>query len=285
MEQGVSNTGTNSMSDLLITYIIMKYQIKFYLKTRRFIAMFIIIMLITALTVIIDFHTGISNIQLSEPTSADFIISGLGGVLISCGIVAAFFGGDATSLETGTNSGYYIMVQPVRKISIISGRFLAAFVMGFMLILIEYAGTTAMSQYIYGTIEWRIIYSIGEMALLVIAFTALAFFFSSLFKSPLIGILVSVIMFMVFFSILDSILEIASIEPWFSLTYAGQVVTEVISSLPVVHSKTSPVANGGFTITAFKPYIWEGNLIMIGYALVSIVLSYIIFMKKEVKPQ
>ncbi len=285
MEQGVSNTGTNSMSDLLITYIIMKYQIKFYLKTRRFIAMFIIIMLITALTVIIDFHTGISNIQLSEPTSADFIISGLGGVLISCGIVAAFFGGDATSLETGTNSGYYIMVQPVRKISIISGRFLAAFVMGFMLILIEYAGTAAMSQYIYGTIEWRIIYSIGEMALLVIAFTALAFFFSSLFKSPLIGILVSVIMFMVFFSILDSILEIASIEPWFSLTYAGQVVTEVISSLPVVHSKTSPVANGGFTITAFKPYIWEGNLIMIGYALVSIVLSYIIFMKKEVKPQ
>ena len=284
MEQNVSDKGRNSMSDFLITYIIMKYQIKFYLKTRRFIAMFAIIMFITALSVILDFHTGISNIQLTE-TSSIFIISGLGGVAISCGIVAAFFGGDATSIETGTNSGYYIMVQPVRKISILSGRFLAAFLMGFMLILIEYAGVAAMSQYIYGTIEWRIIYSIGEMALLVIAFTALAFFFSSLFKSPLIGILVSVIMFLVFFSILDSILALTSIEPWFSLYYGGQVVTEIISSAPVVHSTTNSFAKGKFTITIYNPYICEGNLIMIGYAIVSIVLSYIIFMKKEVRPQ
>ena len=285
MEQDISDKGHNSMSDFLITYIIMKYQIKFYLKTRRFIAMFAIIMLITSLTVILDFYTGISNIQLTDPTSSNFIISGLGGVVISCGIVSAFFGGDATSIETGTNSGYYIMVQPVRKISILSGRFLAAFLMGFMLILIEYAGVAAMSQYIYGTIEWRIIYSIGEMALLVIAFTALAFFFSSLFKSPLIGILVSVIMFLVFFSILDSILALTSIEPWFSLYYGGQVVTEIISSAPVVHSTTNSFAKGKFTITIYNPYIWEGNLIMIGYAIVSIVLSYIIFLKKEVRPQ
>ena len=285
MEQSISNKGLNSMSDLLITYIIMKYQIKFYLKTRRFIAMFVIIMLFTSLSVILDFHTGIGNIKLSEPNSATFIMSGLGGVAISCGIVAAFFGGDATSIETGTNSGYYIMVQPVRKLSILSGRFLAAFLMGFMLILIQYAGVTAMSQYIYGAVEWRIIYSIGEMALLVIAFTALAFFFSSVFKSPLIGILVSVIMFVVFFSLLDSILALTSIEPWFSLYYGGQVVTEIISSAPIVHSTTNQVAGGKFTITLYNPYIWEGNVIMIGYALVSIVLSYIIFMKKEVRPQ
>ena len=45
MEMMENDPKTGSISDLILTYIIMKYQIKFYLKTRRFIAMLVIVSL------------------------------------------------------------------------------------------------------------------------------------------------------------------------------------------------------------------------------------------------
>ncbi|MCL4346194.1 MAG: ABC transporter permease [Candidatus Thermoplasmatota archaeon] len=272
------------MNDLRSMYIIMKYQVKFYLKTRRFIAMLIIVALITALTVGIDLYEGVAKSTAGSPDSATFIAAGLSGTLaLSIGVVAAFFGGDATSIETGTNSGYYIMTQPVRKISILMGRYFAAVLLAFALILIEYAGVAALSQDFYGAVTANIFLSILEALLLIGAFMSLAFLFSSVFKNPLIGILFSVIVFVIVFNIISGILEITSIEPWFILTYGGQVVTEILNPSSVTHATTRRLA--AFSITTYQPYIWEGNAIMGAYLTVSLFLSYIIFRVKEVRPQ
>ena len=64
-------------------------------------------------------------------------------------IVAGFYGGDATSIETGTNSGYFIMVQPVKKSSILMGRYLGAFILAAATLLIEFVAVGGMSQYIF----------------------------------------------------------------------------------------------------------------------------------------
>ncbi len=283
MEMMENDSKTGSISDLILTYIIMKYQIKFYLKTRRFIAMLVIVSLISIAFVAVDFYEGISLILSLDQSSAIFISGGLGFVGLSVGLVASFFGGDATSIETGTNSGYFIMVQPVRKISILVGRYLAAVTLGIVLILIEYLAIAGMSQYIFGTIDWKILLSIGEMILLVLAFTSLAFFFSSIFKSPIIGILISVLFSLILFSVIDTILELTSIEPWFSLNYAETVISNIVYVSGFSHVVTERIR--GTSIKIFTPYIWEGTLIMIVYAVVFFVLSYLLFMKKEVKPQ
>jgi ABC-2 type transport system permease protein len=273
-------------NDLRSMYIIMKYQVKFYLKTRRFIAMLIIVLLITALTVGIDLYEGVARSTAGSPNSAAFISAGLSETLVlSIGVVAAFFGGDATSIETGTNSGYFIMTQPVRKVSILIGRYLAAVLLAFTLILIEYAGVAGLSQDFYGNITPNILLSIVEALLLIGAFMALAFFFSSIFKNPLIGILFSVIVFVIVFSMITGILEITSIEPWFVLTYGGEVVTEILNPSLIQHSTTLRHLPGHLTITTYSPYIWEGNVIMGAYLVISLVLSYLIFRFKEVKPQ
>jgi ABC-2 type transport system permease protein len=281
---GSKSSDYGYMNDLKSIYILMKYQIKFYLKTRRFIAMLIIVVLITALTVGIDLYEGVAKSTVGLSSSAEFISKGLSTTLVlSISVIAAFFGGDATSIETGTNSGYYIMTQPVRKISILIGRYLASVLLAFGLILIEYAGMVGLSQNFYGTVTSRILFSIVEALFLIGAFMALAFLFSSIFKNPLIGILFSVIVFVIVFSIIIGILEITNVEPWFVLTYGGQVVTEILSSTPIVHLST--ISEPGLSVNIYQPYIWEGNVIMSGYLAISLVLSYIIFRFKEVRPQ
>ncbi len=278
------DTDYGYMNDLRSMYILFKYQIKFYLKTRRFVAMLIIVALITALTVGIDLYEGVTKSTAGFANSADFIAGSLSGPLItSIGIVAAFFGGDATSIETGTNSGYFIMTQPVRKISILMGRFFAAVLLGFLLIMIEYAGVAGLSQDFYGTISAGIFLSIIETLFLIASFTAVAFLFSSIFKNPLIGILFSVIVFILVFAIVQGILEITNIEPWFILNYGGEVVTEILSPSSIAH--VTSIKTPAFTIKKYEPYIWEGNTIMGGYLVISLILSYIIFRSKEVRPQ
>ena len=268
--------------DLKSTFILMKYQMLFYLKTRRFLTMLILVILIVGLTVGIDLHVGVSNIRTEYVTSAGFLSSGLSFVAISIAILAGFYGGDATSIETGTNSGYFIMVQPVRKSSILMGRYLGAFILAAGTLLIEFVAVGGMSQYIFGGINNNFWLAIGESIFILMAFLALAFLFSSIFKNPLIGILFSILAFVLIMPIIDEVISIENIEPWFNLYYATSIIPAVFG--PITHVATLG-GRGPFKIKTFTPYVWEANYITLIYLVLSLGLSYAIFRKKEVKPQ
>ncbi len=267
--------------DLKSTFILMKYQMLFYLKTKRFLTMLILVILIVALTVGIDLHVGVSNIRTEYVTSAAFLSSGLGFVAISIAILAGFYGGDATSIETGTNSGYFIMVQPVRKSSILLGRYLGALILAAGTLLIEFVAVGGLSQYIFGNINVNFWLAIGESLFILMAFLSLAFLFSSIFKNPLIGILFSILAFVLIMPIIDEVISIENIEPWFNLYYASNVIPAVFG--PITHVITQKRAH--FIIKTFTPYVWEANYITLIYLVVTLALSYIIFRRKEVKPQ
>ncbi len=267
--------------DLKSTFILMKYQMLFYLKTKRFLTMLILVILMVSLTVGIDLYVGVSNIKAEYLTSASFLSSGLSFVPISIAILAGFYGGDATSIETGTNSGYFIMVQPIRKSSILLGRYLGAFILAAGTLLIEFVALGGMSQYIFGNINSNFLLSLGESLFILMAFLALAFLFSSIFKNPLIGILFSILAFILIMPIIDEVISIENIEPWFNLYYATNIIPAVFG--PITHVTT--LKRGPFTSKAFTPYVWEANYITLIYFVLSLGLSYMIFRRKEVKPQ
>ena len=59
----------------------------------------------------------------------------------------------------------------------------------------------------------------------LIAALSLAFAFSSLFKSSSISILMSVILLLFVFSVVDTVSSIVvGIEPWYSITYGAGIV-------------------------------------------------------------
>ncbi|MHB1440979.1 MAG: ABC transporter permease [Cuniculiplasma sp.] len=267
--------------DLKSTFIIMKYQMLFYLKTKRFLTMIILVILMVAITVGIDLYVGVDTVRTEYGTSGAFLASGLGFVTITIAVLAGFYGGDATSIETGTNSGYFIMVQPVRKSSILLGRFIGAYILAAATMMIEFVVVGSMSQYIFAGVDTKFWLALAESLFILMAFLALAFFFSSVFKNPLIGILFSILAFVLIMPIIDVVISIENIEPWFNLYYSTNIITAVFAPIVHVSSKT----RGPITIKTYVPYVWEANYIALIYLVLSLSLSYIIFRRKEVKPQ
>jgi ABC-type transport system involved in multi-copper enzyme maturation permease subunit len=115
----------------------------------------------------------------------------------------------------------------------------------------------------------------------VLGFT---FFFSSLFKSSSMSILVTAILFLFVFNIVQLfVANLAQIEPWFILTYGAQIIGNVLTvpyPPPTSVTRFGPGGNGP-TFTTFNATVPEGLTIMGLYFIITTVLGLILFERKE----
>ena len=118
----------------------------------------------------------------------------------------------------------------------------------------------------------------------VLGFT---FFFSSLFKSTSYSILVTAILFLFAFTLIETLVSVlAQIEPWFILTYGSGIIGNVLNTTYPPHIATLPGAFGrggpaAPTFTTFNATIPEGLAIIAVYFIVTAVLGLILFERKE----
>ena len=126
----------------------------------------------------------------------------------------------------------------------------------------------------------------GLAALFLVATLAVAFFFSSFFRSPVISLVASLLILLIGLPIVTEIGTLTGVEPWFSLDYGSQAITSVLNP-SFVHEAVTHTATGrrGFSLTiySFSPYPWEGALILAAYFVVFLALAYVIYRYKEVK--
>ena len=64
-----------------------------------------------------------------------------------------------------------------------------------------------------------------------------------------------------------------------SHTY-GAVVTDILN-VPYGAHKTV-IGAGRISVTTYTPYVWEGLVIMVGYLVISLVVSIIIYNRREI---
>lgn len=264
-------------SDNRQLYIAIQRQFRFYRQTFRFYGLLGFVLLVSVA------FLAVTLVQNNDGGTAAAYISGFVGAISIFGIIiCAFIGGDAIAMDFGSGTGYYMLVLPVRRSILLLGRYLAAFAVSFLLVLVVYLFTLIGGLYFYGPggLPWDLILqSIGLAALYVAAVVATAFFFSAFFRSPAMSMIATVLILFLGFDIAGSIVQVAGIEPWFSILYAGDVISTVIS--PVPHKMT--VGMGRFMITTFSPYIWEGAVIMAAYLAAFLPLSLFLYQRKESK--
>jgi ABC-type transport system involved in multi-copper enzyme maturation permease subunit len=115
----------------------------------------------------------------------------------------------------------------------------------------------------------------------VLGFT---FFFSSLFKSSSMSILVTAILFLFAFNIIQLfVANFAQIEPWFILTYGGQIIGNVLRvpyPPPTSVSRIDP-SGGGPVFTTYNVTVPEGLAIIAIYFAITTVIGLILFKRKE----
>ncbi len=267
-------------SDYAQWMIAARRQLRFYLRTWRFIGLLIFVLIIGVA------GTALSIAYHDSGTSAANNFAGLTTGLSTLGIIiCAFMGGDAIAMDFGSGTGYYLLVLPVRRRVLLLGRYAAAFLASFALILVLYAFGLFSTVWFYGIgrVPWFALgSSIGLAALFALAVISTAFLFSAFFRSPAVSMVVTILVLFLGFEILDGALSVTSVEPWFSLLYAGGALSLPFQPLP---HKTVITGMGArmLTLTTWNPHLWEGAAIMIVYFVVGLVLSLVLYDYKESK--
>lgn len=260
--------------------IIMKYTLLDYVRSRRFFIILTITALISILlTVLVGYYRPAGFLSSDLAFYNSWWGSAVTFVVVLSGI---FFGGDAISGEFQNKTGYFGVPNPIRRSSIYIGKWLAAFIASAVIIGIFTVVTVVNGLYYFSGVP----YQFGESLLFTVFYLAavlgFTFFFSSLFKSSSMSILVTAILFLFVFTLIQQLVAgLVQIEPWFILTYGAQIIPNVLTTTYPPHTATIPLGREGTTLTTYNTTIPEGLAIIAIYFVVTTIIGLILFERKE----
>ena len=277
------NKVPNSMAQVRITT---RYTLLDYTRSRRFAILLGIMLLISAVLTFVVAHYRPASFVSSGPLS---FYSGWWGMSATFVVILSgiFFGGDAISGEFQNKTGYFTVPNPVRRSSVYIGKWIAAFIASSIVLFIFTAITIANEAYYFGlNVPWQFTESFLFAWFYLMAVLGFTFFFSSLFKSTSYSILVTAILFLFAFTLIESLVsDLAMIEPWFILTYGSQIVGNVLDATYPLHVVTTVSHFGprgvAVTITTFSVTIPEGLAIIAAYFVITAILGLALFERKE----
>src|SRR5487761_173140 len=286
----VSLEGNKPPSSLTQVGIITKYEISNYFRSRRFFILLGISLAISALLTFFVAYFGVGKIATNPVTgSVESILFystwwGFSATILVF-FCAIFFGGDAISGEFQNKTGYFLVANPIRRSSIYIGKWIAALIASLIIIGIFTALMLANAVYYFGSsVPWQFDYSLVFTLVYLIAALGFTFFFSSLFKSSAMSIIVTAILLLFGFSLIDDLVtRLANIEPWFTLSYGSGIISSVFSTPYPSHISTTVEHFGARAIssTSYFATIPEGLTIMLVYFIVTAVLGLVLFERKE----
>jgi len=130
------------------------------------------------------------------------------------------------------------------------------------------------------SIPWGLsLEAFGVAALFALAAVSVAFCVSSFVRTPSAGVLITVLALYVGFTTLQTLIELAGIEPWFSLPYAGGAIAAVLDT-DFIHQQAVPLGAQQY-YTVWVATVSEGLSIMLAYIAVFLPLSAFLYHRKE----
>jgi ABC-2 type transport system permease protein len=257
-----------------------KYALLDYVRSRRFFIILTITALISILlTVLVGYYRPDSFLSSDLAFYNSWWGNSVTFVVILSGI---FFGGDAISGEFQNKTGYFGVPNPIRRSSIYIGKWLAAFIASAVILGVFTVVTVGNGLYYFSGVPYQFGESLLFTMLYLIAVLGFTFFFSSLFKSSSMSILVTAILFLFVFTLIQQLVAgLVQIEPWFILTYGAQIIPNVLTTTYPPHTTAFPIGRGGETITQYNATIPEGLAIIAIYFAVTTIIGLILFERKE----
>jgi len=263
----------------------MKYELLNYFRSRRFFVLLVITVMIS----------GLLTTFVAYYRPPEFVSSQLGfysswwGLTVTFVIILSgiFFGGDAISGEFQNKTGYFIVGNPLRRSSIYVGKWLGALAASLIVFVVFTAITLANGLYYFGrSVPYQFGESFSFAVIYLVAVLGFTFLFSSLFKTSSLSILVTAILFLFAFNIIQTLVAgFAQLEPWFLITYGAQIIGNVLSATYPDHVSTvrlgPPGAPGAPTLTSYNATVPEGITILLAYFLVTAILGLLLFERKE----
>jgi ABC-type transport system involved in multi-copper enzyme maturation permease subunit len=276
-----TNINANNVVPSSITQvgITLKYTLLDYVRSRRF----FILLAITAmagilLTGVIGYYRPESFLGSPLAFYSSWWSNSIPLVVVLSGI---FFGGDAISSEFQNKTGYFGIPNPVSRTSIYFGKWLAAFTAATSILALFTAVTLGNGIYYFGlNVPVEFLESVLFSWLFLAAVVGVSFCSSSLFKSSSMSILVSAILMLFAFSMVQTVVTLlVQIEPWFILTYGADIIGNIFTIPYPPHVTVLGTANE--TMTLYQSTVPEGIAIMALYLAVTTLVGLVMFRRKE----
>src|SRR5213594_2188458 len=258
-----------------------KYELVNYFRSRRFFVLLIIGVIISALlTMLVGYYRPADFMSSSLKFYYNWFNGSITFVIILSGI---FYGGDAISGEFQNKTGYFLVANPLRRSAIYIGKWLGALTASVIMLAVFTAIAIGNGVYYFGlSIPYQLWVSVLFGLLYLIAVLGFTFFFSSLFKSSSISILVTAILFLFAFNIIQLLVStFAQTEPWFIISYGAGIVGNVLMD---PYPSTQPIRGAGprgRDSVLFAVTIPEGVAILLGYFVITAIIGLILFERKE----
>ncbi|HTW56040.1 MAG TPA: ABC transporter permease [Thermoplasmata archaeon] len=264
-----------------------RYQLREFRRSRRFLAMVGIVLVVGAiLTAVLARYRGS---LVANPVG--FYGNGWGSAVGYLIVLAAIlFGGDAIAGEFQNKTGYFLMGLPVRRSTVYFGKLLAVYVAAASALLL-YLAVLVGNGVVYfgaGAFPWQLGVSLLLALLYLGAVVGVTFVFSSLFKTSAYGFVLTAVLLLFGFTLIqDYVSVLAHAEPWMVISYASGTVGSVFNA-PVnwglsgswvyMHGEIEKnVVVKIYTVAG----VAEGLLIMLGYLVASAVGGLWLFEREE----
>jgi len=264
-----------------------RYQLRDYLYSRRFILMLGIVGVIGGiLTAVVAYFRPVDLLADSGSFYATLWGSGVTVVIIFAGVI---FGGDAIAGEFQNRTGYFLMGLPIRRATVYVGKYIAGFVAALTAVAVFALLLLANGAYYFGANAFTAVFAESFVLAVVyqLALLGAVFLFSSMFKTSTYATLITAVLFLFGFSLLQALIQgLAHTTPWFVLTYADTIIGGIFNTScatsPGTHTCSSPGPGGTtFTETVTNASIPEGVGIMLAYFVITAILGLLLFEREE----
>jgi ABC-2 type transport system permease protein len=199
-------------------------------------------------------------------------------------IGATLFAGDAIVSEFQGRTGYPLLPNPVKRSSLLAGKFIASTGAMFLVLVIFYGVALILGALITVSFSMLGVESLLLAMLYSVAALAVGYHISSVMKGATGSLILTFALFLFIFSIIQSILSVSNVNPWFVLTFAAATISDIIQvPYPVTNSSTvTGMATGKIvTVTNYAPDIGVSIAVMAAYVVIALVLTYFFFKRRE----
>jgi ABC-2 type transport system permease protein len=204
--------------------ILTRYELLKQLRRKRFYGALAITVLAQVLTIVL--YKGLNipgQINVSDSPELFAIFSTSMTTIAIIGSV--FFSGDAIASEFEHKTGYILFPNPVKKITIVTGKYIACFIATSAILGVAYLISAFSLLGFYQRIPSGILSSLAIALALACCVLSIAFAFSSFMKGGMGATIATLLTFMMILPIVSTSLAYAGYDPWFLPNYAGNAVT------------------------------------------------------------
>jgi ABC-2 type transport system permease protein len=215
------------MSDFDKLGVVIRYEFLKHIRRARLYIILGIALLIEALVLVLVPVLSKQGFPADVKTMAALLT--VGPSLAAIG--AVFFAGDAIAGEYESKTGFLLFTNPVKKMTLWVGKYLAGLFSVALLMIFTYIIIAVALLIIYHQVPWQMFESFGLAIYYAAAVLSTTFLVSALSKGSMGATIITLLFVLVICAILESVLAYTNNPYWFVLSSGGDSIATVYGGM------------------------------------------------------